>query len=99
MTAIGKCPFDDWFKKLVDKKIQTTIDLRLERVRLGNFGQCRSLGNMVFELKIDRGPGYRIYFGKIGKQIILLLCAGDKKSQSQDIIKAKKYFQEFKKQR
>lgn len=77
--------------------MQIAVDLRLERVKMGNFGQSKSLGGMVFELKIDIGPGYRIYFGKIGAQIVLLLCAGDKKSQQRDIVKAKKYFQDFKK--
>ena len=95
-TATAKRPFDDWFNDLADKKAQIAIDLRLERVTMGNLGQCKSLGNMVFELKIDIGPGYRVYFGKIGAKIILLLCAGDKKSQQRDIVKAKKYFQDFK---
>ena len=95
-TASGKCPFDEWLNDLANKKAQVAIDLRLERVKMGNLGQCKSLGNMVFELKVDIGPGYRIYFGKIGTNIILLLCAGDKRSQQRDIVKAKKYFQNFK---
>lgn len=98
VTANGKRPFIDWLTKLTDKKVQAAVNLRLERIKMGNFGLCKSLGNMVFELKIDIGPGYRIYFGKLDKQILLLLCAGDKKTQQKDIVRAKKYFQEFKKQ-
>jgi len=95
-TSTGKCPFDKWFNDLADQKAQALIDLRLERIKHGNFGNCESIGNGVCELKIDFGPGYRVYFGKLGIQIILLLCAGDKKSQRKDIEKAKKYFQDFK---
>lgn len=79
-----------------DKKIQVAVDLRLERVKMGNLGSCKSLGKGVFELKIDIGPGYRIYFGKIHKQIILLLCAGSKKSQQRDIVKTQIYLKNFK---
>ena len=96
-TSSGRCPFDKWLNDLTDRKAQAAIDLRLVRIKMGNFGQCKLVGSMVYELKIDVGPGYRVYFGKIGLQIILLLCAGDKKSQQRDIVKAKKYFQEFKK--
>ncbi|MFH1832274.1 MAG: type II toxin-antitoxin system RelE/ParE family toxin [bacterium] len=95
-TSTGKRPFDKWFNDLDDKKAQAVIDLRLERVKMGNLGHCDPVGNMVFELKFDIGPGYRVYFGKIGTNIILLLCAGSKKAQQRDIEKAKKYFQEFK---
>ena len=97
-AANRKRPFETWFNKLANRKIQITVDLRLERVRMGNLGLCKSLKNGIYELKIDIGPGYRIYFGKVGNNIILLLCAGDKRSQKNDIEKAKKYFQDFKNQ-
>jgi putative addiction module killer protein len=96
-TALGKCPFDEWMNALSDKRAQVAIDLRLERVKKGNFGNCKSVGGTVYELKIDVGPGYRAYFGKVGLKIVLLLCAGDKRSQQRDIEKAKKYLQDFKK--
>lgn len=95
-TATGKQPFDEWLNDLTDRKSQIAVDLRLERIRLGNLGQNKSLGDGVYELKIDLGPGFRIYYCKIGLQVILLLCAGDKKSQQKDIVLAKKYFQDFK---
>lgn len=94
-TPTGRCPFDKWFSDLKNTKAQVAVDLRLQRLRMGNFGYCASVGDGVFELKIDLGPGYRVYYGKIGLKIILLLCAGDKKSQQKDIEKAKKYFQDF----
>jgi putative addiction module killer protein len=95
-TSTGQRPFDKWFNKLANRTAQVAIDLRLERMKMGNFGQCKSLGHSIYELKLDIGPGYRIYFGKIGFEIILLLCAGDKKSQQKDIANARKYLQDFK---
>ena len=95
-TATRKRPFDIWLNSLKDKGAQVAIDLRLERIRLGNLGKNRSLGNGVYEFKIDIGPGFRIYYGKIELQVVLLLCAGDKKTQQKDIELAKKYFQDFK---
>jgi putative addiction module killer protein len=95
-TLSKKCPFNKWLNGLSDKEAQVAIDLRIERLKLGNFGQCKSLGGGIYELKFDVGPGHRIYFGKIGLRVILLLCAGDKSSQQSDITKAKKYFQDFK---
>ena len=72
------------------------IELRLDRLEFGNFGQCKSLGGGLYELKIDVGPGYRVYFSKICKQIILFLHAGNKKSQIRDISKAREYFNNYK---
>lgn len=91
----GKVPFVDWFRQL-DRIHRAIIRIRLTRVRLGNFGDCESLKDGVFELKIDKGPGYRIYFGKVGNTIVLLLNAGDKSKQSKDIKKAKQYWQDYK---
>jgi len=91
----GREPFTDWFKKLKDKRAQARIDVRIARVRTGNFGDSKSVGEDVYELRLDYGPGYRVYFGKIESTIILLLCGGDKSSQADDIRKAKEYWQEF----
>ncbi|MBI4844400.1 MAG: type II toxin-antitoxin system RelE/ParE family toxin [Nitrospirae bacterium] len=66
------------------------------RVRLGNFGHSKSLGEGIYELKVDYGPGYRVYFSVIGKTIVLLLLGGDKKSQNKDIAQAKEYRKTFK---
>lgn len=69
--------------------------MRLHRMSIGNFGNCKALGQGISELKMDAGPGYRIYFSKIGSTIVLVLCAGSKRSQSKDIEKAKKYLVDF----
>lgn len=69
--------------------------MRLDRLRLGNFGDCKTLQDGVSELRIHYGPGIRIYYGKIANKIILLLCAGNKGSQNRDINKAKEYFNDY----
>lgn len=95
-TTTGKMPFQQWLNNITDIKTRVAIELRIDRLTIGNFGQNKSLGGGLYELKIDIGPGYRIYFCKIGQQIILLLCAGDKKSQQKDIIKAREYLKDYK---
>lgn len=93
--ANGKEPFTDWLDGLKDFKGRAIIRTRIDRLKLGDLGRCRSVGEGVVELKIDFGPGYRCYFGKIGKTVVLLLCGGDKASQVRDIERAKKYFEEY----
>ncbi len=77
----GKIPFDEWLNSLRDIPTQAKIDARLKRVAVGNLGDYRSVGGGVYELRINYGPGYRLYFGQVGTTIILLLCGGDKSSQ------------------
>lgn len=74
---------------------QSKIKARLKRVELGNLGDCRSLGEGIYELRIDTGAGYRIYFGQTETIVILLLCAGDKSEQDQDIQRAKRYWKNY----
>lgn len=69
--------------------------MRLDRLKLGNFGDCKTLQEGVSELRIHYGPGIRIYYGKIGNRIVLLLCGGDKDSQDNDINKAKEYLKDY----
>lgn len=95
-TANGKLPFKDWLNNLSDMKARVAIELRIDRLEMGNFGQSKSLGAGLHELKIDIGPGYRVYFGRVGLELILLLCAGSKKTQQKDIIKAKEYLKDYK---
>lgn len=95
-TANGKIPFKKWLESFSEIKTQTTIRIRLDRLSLGNLNQCKSLGNGLYELKIDIGPGYRIYFGNSGQMLILLLCGGDKQSQPRDIEKARAYWKDYK---
>jgi putative addiction module killer protein len=88
-------PFDSWFDSLRDRRAKAKITARLDRVENGNLGDYKSVGEGVFELRIDYGPGYRIYFGQEGSKIILLLCGGDKSTQVQDILKAKEYWEDY----
>ena len=94
-TADGRTPFEEWLGSLRDLKARVKIEKRLQRVKLGNLGDYRSVGEGVCELKIDYGPGYRVYFGQIGLTILLLLCGGDKSTQEQDILKAKEYWRDY----
>jgi putative addiction module killer protein len=95
----GSCPYLTWFQGLKDKQAKQKIQARLARLRLGNCGHTRSLGEGVHEMKIDFGPGYRIYFGQYGNQLVILLCGGDKHSQNKDIKSAKEYWKNYKKER
>ncbi|HLB52301.1 MAG TPA: type II toxin-antitoxin system RelE/ParE family toxin [Chlamydiales bacterium] len=91
-TSRGKEPYAEWGDGL-DKPILARIDARLTRIReTGNLGIYESVGDGVFELKLDFGPGYRIYFGFIKSTFLLLLLGGYKKSQQRDINKAKDYW-------
>jgi putative addiction module killer protein len=94
-TATGKRPFEVWFEGLKEIHTKATISMRLDRLRLGNFGDCKTLEEGVCELRIHYGPGIRIYFGKIRGKIVLLLCGGDKGSQDRDINKAKDYLKDY----
>ncbi|HZM05914.1 MAG TPA: type II toxin-antitoxin system RelE/ParE family toxin [Candidatus Saccharimonadales bacterium] len=81
----ARSPFNEWFESLRDKKMQAAVDSRMARVRAGNFGVRKSVGEGVFELKIDVGPGLRVYYGEHEKKFVILLGGGDKSSQSRDI--------------
>ena len=74
----GKVPFHDWLAKLRDERAEQKIDARLSRLRMGNPGNCKSVGEGVQELIIDYGPGYRVYLGQIGNELVVLLLGGDK---------------------
>jgi len=94
-TVEGKVLFDEWFESLRDAKTRSIILKRLNRISLGNFGDCRSVGAGVYEFRIDYGSGYRLYFGQVGLSVVLLLCGGDKSSQDRDIQKAKDYWLDY----
>jgi putative addiction module killer protein len=92
----GGVPFEDWLDELNDKRAVARVLAQLARVRQGNLGDCKSVGEGVSELRVDYGPGYRIYFGQQGKTLVVLLCGGDKRTQDRDIRLAKQYWREFK---
>ncbi len=96
-SETGRCLFTTWLNKL-DVQARAKVRVRVDRVRLGNFGDCKQLKSAegVWELRIDYGPGYRVYFGRKGNTLVVLLVGGDKGSQKRDIEKAKRYWQEAK---
>jgi putative addiction module killer protein len=94
-TQSGKIPFLDWFNSIKDPVVRHWIRRRLDRVELGNFGDYKILEEGVCELRLDFGPGFRIYFAEEGEVIVILLCGGDKSTQEKDIKTAKKYWKEL----
>jgi len=86
--------FEAWIDGLKDMRAVARIEVRLRRLSLGNFGDAKSLGDGVSEMRIDYGPGYRLYFTRRGERIVILLCGGDKKRQSGDIARAKQMAKE-----
>lgn len=81
--------FSRWLRELRDRRARTLIELRLDRVAKGNFGDAKSVGDGVSELRIHYGPGYRAYFLRQGNLVVVLLCGGEKGTQEQDIERAK----------
>ena len=94
-TADGTVPFNEWLEGLRDRKARVIVRTRLNRVRLGLLGDCKSVGEGVQELRISFGAGYRVYFAQEGDTIIILLCGGDKGSQQRDIDRAKQYWEDY----
>ena len=95
-TPQGRLPFIEWLRGLRDQRAKQKIQARLDRLRLGNLGSSRSVGEGVQELKIDYGPGYRVYFGQRGEKLVIFLCGGDKSTQDDDIKKAKEFWKAYK---
>jgi len=94
-TADGKVPFDDWFMGIRDGQTRARIETRIDRLALGNFGNCTSGREGVIELKIDFGPGYRVYFGRDGDTLVILLGGGKKDTQDADLNLARQYWREY----
>lgn len=94
-TGSGLCLFDDWFSAL-DTQTKARVDVRLDRVSLGNFGDHKPVGEGVYELRFFFGPGYRVYYAIAGNKVILLLTGGAKKSQAKDIKVAQKLWAQYK---
>jgi putative addiction module killer protein len=92
----GQIPFDDWFDSLRVRTWQVAVDARLARVRAGNFGDSKSVGGGVSELRISLGPGLRVYYALHGNQIVVLLGGGDKSRQNRDIRRAQENWEQFK---
>jgi putative addiction module killer protein len=88
-TVLKTEQYDAWFDDISDKVTRNRITARIKRIEQGNLGDIRSIGDGVSEMRLDFGPGYRLYFTQRGFELIILLCGGDKSSQKRDIKRAK----------
>ncbi|NGZ26675.1 MAG: type II toxin-antitoxin system RelE/ParE family toxin [Magnetococcales bacterium] len=95
-TEDGHEPVTEWLDHLKDRQAKARIHARILRLAVGNFGDCKPLRDGVWELRVDCGPGYRVYYGMVGKAVVLLLCGGDKHSQEPDISRAVACLADFK---
>lgn len=96
IQVLRTAAFDDWLKTLRDKVGQRQIVARLTRLSLGNWGDCKPVGGEVTELRIDSGPGYRVYCWRDGDVVVVALGGGDKSTQQRDIAKAQTMVKELK---
>jgi putative addiction module killer protein len=94
----GRDSFQDWLDSLKDVTARVAVQRRVDRLGKGNFGSCGFCRGGVWELKIDHGPGYRVYYARIDKTVILLLAGGGKRTQDVDIERAVKHFAEYQRQ-
>lgn len=90
--ADGAVPLTEWLADLRDARARAKLEIRFRRVSLGIFGDMKPVGEGVLELREDVGPGYRVYLGRHGAALVILLCGGDKRSQDADIKRAKEYW-------
>ena len=98
-TSSGKEPFEDWLASIKDKITKARVQRRIDRLSLGHEGDCKSVGKGIYELRLMFGAGYRIYYGKLGDLVIVLLLGGDKSSQEENIKKAQVYWHEVQENR
>jgi putative addiction module killer protein len=94
-TIEGQAPFSDWIIKLKNVQASAKILLRLDRVKNGNLGDYKFISDGMFELRVDTGAGYRVYFGRISDDRIVVLWAGDKSTQVRDIEKALEFWMDY----
>lgn len=94
-TPDGRIPVREWLDTVLNPVAYAAIKLRQDRLARGLFGDCSPVGEGVWELRIDTGAGYRVYYARSGKQVVLFLCGGDKRSQKADIKKAKTYWRDY----
>ena len=95
-TPDGRMPYADWLQSLSDKQARARIVVRVNRMAAGNFGDCKPLRDGVQELRIDHGPGYRVYLSRQGLVLVLLLCGSDKGHQSAAIAQVIEHLTDWK---
>jgi putative addiction module killer protein len=95
--STGLAPLTRWLETLTDMRGRAAIKARLLRLQAGNMGDCKPLREGVQELRIDHGPGYRVYLSRQGPVLVLLLCGSDKSDQSRALVKAIEYLSDWKK--
>ena len=96
LTEDGRDPFKDWLANLTDRQARARILVRLQRMAAGNFGDCKPVSDGIWELRIDHGAGYRVYYSRVGDKFVLLLIGGDKRKQQSDIETALAYLKDWK---
>jgi len=97
LTALGRCPFQEWIESVNSRAVKAAVAARINRIRSGTLGDWKVVGDGVFELRFDLGPGYRVYFGRDGQTVVILLAGGEKRSQESDIKRAKGYWSDYEK--
>lgn len=95
-TIDGRVPVIEWLQSLGSGKSATRIADRLDRVATGQLGDVRAVGDGVWELRCHFGPGYRVYYSRVGEAVVVLLCGGNKSTQKRDIVTAKRYLADYK---
>lgn len=94
-TSAGRDPYQSWLDRLKDLRARVAIQRRVDRIGAGHFGDHKPCRDGIWELRVDFGPGYRIYYARAGKAIVVLLCGGSKGSQASDIDTAVKYWLDY----
>ncbi len=97
VSTAGVAPLVSWLEGLGDRRARALIRIRIARLEVGNFGDSHSLGGGVFELRINPGPGYRVYFARVGVVKVVLLCGGSKARQESDIERARRFWSDYRK--
>ena len=99
-TGDGRRPFEEWLDELqADRRARAAIFARIDRIERGLIGDWKGVGGGVCELRVDYGPGYRVYFGRDGEFVVILLCGGYKGTQRGDIRNARRYWNDYEKRK
>ena len=99
LTDAGHDPFKEWLENLSDRQARARVLVRVHRMAAGNFGDCKPIADGVWELRIDYGPGYRVYDAKTGERYLLILLGGDKRRQQADIDLALEHWKDWNRRR